>query len=1079
MKDFVKKLLLKLLFRSTKKSAADLLIEPLSSSNSANHTNYESFTELKSDSKKLLSLSKYLLLIIFVTIVLLSIIPSLINNSDLKFQLEQEISTNLKTNFKIEAVDISLFPTPKIILKNAAFSNLIKKERVYNLHANAIEIKSGFWSILSRKFLVKEIVFIQASLEQYYQASGILSAKDSAIENLNNSAESTPAIKSSKIALSIFSLNNFNQQNFNLYMVPKITIQDSNFTNYNLFLTKKFIKKINFGLKNSGKKINGKGYFTTNQSINNLDFNLLLKKNAGEESSKLTLISPDIDFAISGKFIIDDAVEQLLAQDSNIAQNFSKINFSGKFLGQVKRVKDFYSDYFSNENVIYNKLNPAAQNISFNASINNSQEGVEVNNLLINSNAINGLGNIKISKDDSKFIIDSDFKLDNLNLDSLWSSNDTNMILNYDNSNLSKSEQGQKNLQLFASLNSKDNDSQNLEDIKIVNQANKLDLNAEINIKKVTYLEAELSDVSLYANSSNFNIISITPLTFKIKDDMVRIAGNLDYNDNLKFAGKINISGQKLQNLLQATNLNLPNLKYDNLKNYSFDSDLLILPNSIILDDIYFRLNNKNEFVGRIDSFNSNGINNIVSNFKVNEIDLNEYFLISRQNIYLSGGLLLKKILWLNNINSAQKITLNFDKVIYKNESFINQNIDIALDRGYLEIKNLFLKSDNTNLNASLVLDIRGSTPRFSMAIIADKFNYQTPQIKEQVTKVISNDKQEISSLLSLQKLPNFTDQLFDLPSFEGIDGKLNLTFNQLQLDQLEAKNFKILGKIKDGNIDFANPEADFSGEIMGGKINFKGNVIIKTDKLVNGNLKLDNIKLGSLLFSMFGINNIDGVANIATTITSLATNKEDFMQQLEATCKFSVSALQINGYGLSDLITKMFDPLNNLESLTKPEDILFNVDAKTVFNQATGELRVEKKKPNQMRVDINSTAVNGVLAGTFDLIEKNLDASANIIFLTGTRKKPTPVNIISNIKGPLNKLMQSTNLTQVNQYLQNLFNNIENKVQISRPLTPQNQNNSITPISSKTAIESNIVAAKAATANLAPINLNNFNNKP
>ena len=95
-----------------------------------------------------------------------------------------------------------------------------------------------------------------------------------------------------------------------------------------------------------------------------------------------------------------------------------------------------------------------------------------------------------------------------------------------------------------------------------------------------------------------------------------------------------------------------------------------------------------------------------------------------------------------------------------------------------------------------------------------------------------------------------------------------------------------------------------------------------------------------------------------------------------------------------------------------------FSSNAKTIFKQASGGITIDKSRDNKFKIDISAPAINGIFTGQLNIIESKISGLANIIFLTGDRKKQVPINIATNITGSLNNISQNTNLDQAKQYL-------------------------------------------------------------
>jgi hypothetical protein len=117
-------------------------------------------------------------------------------------------------------------------------------------------------------------------------------------------------------------------------------------------------------------------------------------------------------------------------------------------------------------------------------------------------------------------------------------------------------------------------------------------------------------------------------------------------------------------------------------------------------------------------------------------------------------------------------------------------------------------------------------------------------------------------------------------------------------------------------------------------------------------------------------------------------------------------------------MVVKMFAPKIYADDLRNPETILLNPQAKTTFKEASGVIQVNGERNGKVEIKASSTAINAILSGSITEANKKVDLLFNVIFLSGTRKKQTPINIATNLKGNLKNLSQKTNLDQVRQYL-------------------------------------------------------------
>ena len=221
-------------------------------------------------------------------------------------------------------------------------------------------------------------------------------------------------------------------------------------------------------------------------------------------------------------------------------------------------------------------------------------------------------------------------------------------------------------------------------------------------------------------------------------------------------------------------------------------------------------------------------------------------------------------------------------------------------------------------------------------------------------------------------------------------------------------------GRLNNGNIE----NAKFDAEFYGGVLSYKGVLGLKISKTINGNFSFTNADLRPLLSDLFGIDNISGVGNFAANITSIANSRNEFSKNLRSELKFNANVPAVKGYGLSDLVKKMFALRHHKEDLRNPEEVLFNPNAKTVFKQATGTLKVNSGKDGKLRIRVSAPAVNGILSGKFSAQEGSVDLLFNAIFLTGNENSQTPINIATNLKGKTSDIKHGSNIAQVRQYL-------------------------------------------------------------
>jgi len=935
------------------------------------------------------------ILVFFSLTLLVFIAPYFLDNSALKFQLAQKLSQSLQTKLEIHGkVRVAFIPSPKIIVNDVVLKNYRPKfsEKSYDFYAKSVEVRFPIFNF-SDDVSASKIIFVDAVAASYYSDEKAPPRQDDLAKIISDFAQnSTEDEKNlgSGMSAKLFSTDDLFSSISSKSGLPRVVVKNGRMISYDKFLRKKETTSIDVTAEISEQKIAADGKFSNQNIASGFKLVAIFNSKSGEQDSLFDLVSPVLELHIKGNFI--SANKGLLKSD-----------FSGKMDAEIMELKSFYQSYIDSNGVISAKLKYNSKPIKISAEIDSATQEISVNNLKIASDLVNGGGRAYFNLANKNSVADITLDLDNLDLDGIWSSELVTIATGTMGGNVPKIPDNGSDDEVFPVQSSEDllekNNTLNI-DLNLIKKIKDLDLTTEISVKKIKYLAGEILDADLYFSTSADGDIMVMPAIFKIPGEgVVRLSGVFD-NSTLtsKFIGKLDAHGKSLKEILRWLKIESQNLKLDALNEYDTYSDVMILPNSVTLNNFYLNLNeNKSEFSGEMKLENDGKAINSSGRFHVNSLNVDDHFLISGQNTYFSPGLLLKKLFWLNDVSSSNAFDLSFDKLIYKKEEFGEQSFKFMIRRGYIEIADLNLQSPKTDFKANFSVDISEQNPRLMIKIDAKKFHYETPESEKNSDKKI-----------------NSFDQFFGLPSLEGFAGEVNANLTEAQIDGVQINYAKLFGKLKDGNID----EATFSGEFYGGKFSYSGVLGLKINKTINGNILFENASLNPLLFDLFGINSITGVGNFAANITAVANSKSEFLKQLKSELKFSANVPSIEGYGLSDLVKKMFAPQTYRQELLTPEKILFNPEGKTIFKQASGTIQINGGKDGKVRINISAPAMNGILSGTFSAEDRVIDLLFNAIFLTGDATKQTPINIATNLRGKTDNILQSTNIDQIRQYL-------------------------------------------------------------
>ncbi len=911
--------------------------------------------------------------LILITLITL---PFAINKSAVKFQVEQKISQKLGVGFEAKGkIGIRFLPIPQISLGEATANNVVISNELYsNISVENLIIRPEIFSLLSGKMKIGSLIFENPKIENRYI---------NAIQTIAEKKEATTpqAVDTNGGFFNkMLDFKNSGNEVFDFQNIKSIKFRDGAFSkkNNNNDNTIEFTK-INFVLTNQLKKqiFTIQGDFLSGDIPTNFKLIANIQNN---DDSILTIQSPIINFIASGKF-----------ENSNI-NNLIKSNFSGKIDAEIINLKVLLNQYFSKNNPIYLKIN-ATQPIRASANINDSNGKITIDDILIKSQIIDGNGKIIANFADDNPKIDVNFNFENIDIDNIWiagASSANNKMIESQNDIIKK----------FISdsqIDASDENKSRIIDSPISQEPtqkksifNNLNFNADIKIKTAKYYGGNIQDLKLSFLTSSDGKITLEPLTADIPGGSLKVGGTLEYDNGIpKLIGKIAVTGQDLSKSLSWLKIDIDNLKPNTLSQYNFTTDLISMPNFTFLNNLILTANdNKNIMVGDLKIDNSTNISTSSANLRINYLNYDDYFSHLKQNPYLSSGPLLNKLLWLNTVSSHRNIYLLFDQLVYQGEAFENQAFRAQFGQGYFKLSDINIHSPKLDIKGNIEIDITNNNPQFNIDINSDNFQYN-----------LANN--------------SGGNQIFDLPSLDEFSGKVNLNINNLKLNSWKANDVKIAGKLKSGIVDFTN----FSFKTYNGTAKYKGSMVCKNTKTVNGSLELLGVDNTQFLSDIFGINNISGITNLSSVINASGENEAEFINNINAKVEFISANINVKGFGVYDLAVKMVQPQKYRDELVQPLTILYQDTAQSTFKNAAGAVDFKRGSKSIFNIKASTTGINGVISGTIDN-KKSFDGSGNFIFISGTRQKQIPINFAVNFNGQAGNINQNTNLSQIEQYL-------------------------------------------------------------
>lgn len=933
---------------------------------------------------------KVVSIVVLSLVMLLFLVPLFIDSSDLRAQIERDMSKTFNAELKINSdIEISFLPA-SIVARDVVLQNYENNGKIYNIFAKSVQMDVSFFDMLLGKINVKEISLYQGVLETYFSLyvpsrNNDFTNELKKLEDHHDNMDISQKKDASRF-LSELPIKKLDPAKLGKEIEITFNFTNCSFVSYDKTGNSTLLNNIFSEIHFRNKSLKGHGEFINSNVVNRFSFDANFTSGFLGRDSYLRMTSDIVDLKIDGQFS---------AKNEGIFHS----DFQGTLKAQIFKLKDFYRSYVGSNRAIYEKLKPGTRVIDISGNIISKAGDAEIQDLIIHADVINGKGNVNFNLAEKNPIVDINLEFDDIDLDALWSSG--SLAFEKNPREVKKVYYHDDRLET-RNLNVVKDAAQN-DEMVARKHVNNLDLTSEIKIKTAHYLGGKIQDIDLYLVSSKSDEIMLLPMIFKVPGKgTVRVNGVIYRDDNFpKLIGKIDAKGEDLQAFLNWIKFESQNLKLDHLKDYTLYSDLMLNPNLIKMDNLYLNVNNdESEFLGEITIDDSGKTSKVENKFKVSSFNADNYFLISGQNAYLSPGRLLQKVLWLNEINSDSVFEVEFEKLTYKGEDFYDQAVKLKFGQGYIAIEDLKLKSDTTDLFANIAINISDREPTFNMNVTANSFSYQS----------LVNNK-----LLGIEdKNMNVADQFFALPSLEGFKGQIFLDIADLQLDGVAMKNAKLQGMLVDGQM--AESKVDFN--LHGADFSYTGLLGLKYNKTISGVFHYYDVDLSKLLLTLFKLDKIEGIANIAGKISASASNRQEFINHISSEVKFNVVAPVIKGYGLNDLVNKMFYPHYYKKELTMPENILFNPDSTTLLTSAQGNWKVYHDNTNSLKVDFTGPFLNGLIMGKMGFVKQDIDAIAKIVFLTGDSKKQFPIHIATSLRGRFDNLSQATNLDQVRHRL-------------------------------------------------------------
>ena len=467
--------------------------------------------------------------------------PLFLDNSKLKFDLTQRLSKLTQSSISIKGdVNISLLPYPSITANNVFIENYAlpgkrsESDNFYNIYVKNLTIIFPIFRINSRQ-LIKKIIADNAIIE--IAQPEILKTIENGdfsktLEEFSKNRKSSPEnnlTANGGLSSALFPMTDIETVSLGLSMIPSIQLNNSKIIFYNDHGISREIMHIDSNITYNQDFISGSGSFVS-QAIEN-DFTIFAKFNSKKQEkndSFFSLSSSAFSIKINGNFL-----------EKNL-NGILKTKFNGLLECEILELRNFYKSIISNSDLFSSKLRYNGKTIKLSSEIDNDGKNIDLKKININSDLINGIGDIYLGLSDKVLTADINLDLEDLDIDEIWSTeNPAKKIAQQkekdkllENAQIEAEEKGEKKQEEKTVIKSPiiKVKKRNISDLIL--EARDYDINLEILIKNAHLYDGKIEAIKLYANIANDNKALFSPLSFKLPGNSeFRVSGVFEESD--------------------------------------------------------------------------------------------------------------------------------------------------------------------------------------------------------------------------------------------------------------------------------------------------------------------------------------------------------------------------------------------------------------------------------------------------------------------------------------------------------------------------------------------------------------------
>lgn len=567
------------------------------------------------------------------------------------------------------------------------------------------------------------------------------------------------------------------------------------------------------------------------------------------------------------------------------------------------------------------------------------------------------------------------------------------------------------------------------------------DLIFDVSIDELHYMEEPLSNVTIDIRGvrrENDQVFVVRPLSFTDKSGNTYII-NGQFEDS-GFRGSLFSTGKNLANMLQWFRITSRDRYNKNIwRDYYLLGQFSLQEGDLQFSEAYLKVDGLYAW-GRI-NFKDLGIRpKVDGKIFVRDLDIGRQFfpavaqktnrtevemvetlesktlnsLVASMGLdKLYTDLLLLNNFWIETALQVRMINGHFDQYA----KFADAEFLFKSSEGYFGIEQLRFdnpqqKSVELDRSASFTVNIKTEVPEIKVNLDFNSVDINHPNSVADIQLFFNDD------------IYHFNTLFFAMPVLREIGGRLDMNLGEVNIgEHFNLRNLQTAGsEILGGGVIFP----DLSATVFGGKLKADLSLSFLEKKSMVTSFSGEEAKIRQFL-QWLGLNNaqnFQGSMSISGILRTSGNNFQEFSDNLDLTFKIASNDLALKAFGLNDLVSKTFYPVENKVALQDLDKFFFAAHRGTAFTKMLGVIRKKTTEPKinfkfTTQNQLYNTVTQGIMEPNYDALSRSkLDLTSNMVFVTGTKSKATSLRIAAKKAGLFYNNRTVANFSQVNTYL-------------------------------------------------------------